>query len=82
MFISFHWKIDFSSDIAHFVVTQEKGGCLIEELGFLQNLEGVLKVYGLHEVHRYEEAKEANLSKKNRIERLELYWDLNTRDEF
>lgn len=57
-----------------FSVSQEKG-CQIEELEYLDNLGGKLTIYGLANVNSYESASKANLSRKFRVRRLELYWE-------
>ncbi|XP_027166654.1 putative disease resistance protein RGA3 [Coffea eugenioides] len=57
-----------------FSVSQEKG-CQIEELEYLDNLGGKLTIYGLENVNSYESALKANLSRKFRVQSLELYWE-------
>ncbi|CAA2955292.1 disease resistance RGA3 [Olea europaea subsp. europaea] len=54
----------------------DKEGCLIEELGFLKNLTGKLKIRNLELVNGIEEAKKADLVGKPKIYELSFMWTI------
>nr|DAD32187.1 TPA_asm: hypothetical protein HUJ06_011038 [Nelumbo nucifera] len=58
------------------VIMQKSNGnkSTIGELKELGNLQGCIRIRGLEKVADFEEAKEANLFDKHRIDRLELEW--------
>ncbi|KAL3497656.1 hypothetical protein ACH5RR_040388 [Cinchona calisaya] len=56
-------------------VVRESKGFQLEELEYLDNLRGKLKIQGLENVSRPESAAKANLWRKSSIQMLELCWD-------
>ncbi|KAL3509091.1 hypothetical protein ACH5RR_028492 [Cinchona calisaya] len=63
-----------------FAVSQDKG-CQIEELGWLHNLKGEIRICRLENVSSYESATKANLFGKSSIQSLELAWDHKTEED-
>lgn len=57
-----------------FFVVGTKKGFRIEELGYLSNLRGKLKLYNLELVRNKEEAMGAELVKKDKVYKLKLVW--------
>ncbi|XP_027084519.2 putative disease resistance protein RGA3 [Coffea arabica] len=65
--------------LPHFRVSQDKG-CQLEELEYLRNLQGELKIFGLENVSSCESAAKAKLSEKSSIQSLTLSWDDTNED--
>ncbi|KAL3497625.1 hypothetical protein ACH5RR_040357 [Cinchona calisaya] len=61
-------------------VVREAEGFQLEELEYLDNLRGELKISGLEDVSCPESAAKANLWRKSNIESLELRWDKSIGD--
>ncbi|XP_022138078.1 putative disease resistance protein RGA3 [Momordica charantia] len=57
-----------------FFVVGTESGSHIEELGYLRNLRGKLKLYNLELVRNKEEAMKAELGKREKVYKLKLVW--------
>ncbi|XP_019054981.1 PREDICTED: putative disease resistance RPP13-like protein 1 [Nelumbo nucifera] len=72
-------RLHFSKTLPTFQVMKRRNGnnSTIGELKELRHLQGCIRIGGLEKVADFEEAKEANLFDKHRIDRLELEWNDN-----
>ncbi|XP_065870548.1 putative disease resistance protein RGA3 isoform X1 [Euphorbia lathyris] len=64
-----------------FAVGPDRGGS-IQELEFLNNLRGSLRIEYLEEVRDKDEAEKANLQKKTKLEALKFVWSTYGRESF
>lgn len=55
-------------------IVSKSGGLGIGELKNLLNLQGVLSIYGLHEIVNVKDARDANLKDKQKIVELIMEW--------
>ncbi|XP_039128026.1 LOW QUALITY PROTEIN: putative disease resistance protein RGA3 [Dioscorea cayenensis subsp. rotundata] len=69
-------KLTSLQELKEFIVSNEDGH-KIEELKYLTQLHGELCISQLKNVHSEEEAKEAKLSEKEHLMKLELNWSLD-----
>ncbi|XP_019054983.1 PREDICTED: putative disease resistance RPP13-like protein 1 [Nelumbo nucifera] len=71
-------RLHFLRTLSKFEVIMQKSNgnkSTIGELKELRHLQGCIRIRGLEKVADFEEAKEANLFDKHRIDRLELEWN-------
>ncbi|XP_073141329.1 disease resistance protein RGA2-like [Henckelia pumila] len=65
----------------NFFIVSDKERCRIDELGFLKNLEGKLRIWNLEKVGGKEESERALLSEKKNLEVLKFVWSESSRNE-
>ncbi|KAH7676431.1 P-loop containing nucleoside triphosphate hydrolase protein [Dioscorea alata] len=66
-------NLKFLQELEQFSVKREDGH-RIEELKYMKQLRGVLRISHLYTVHTEEEAKQVKLNEKEHISKLELHW--------